>query len=74
MIADIFKLISLNVRGINNFQKRRTIFLWCGRKKSHLVFLQETHSKKEIETQWKNEWGGKFCFLTGAQIRQVLQY
>ena len=42
MIADIFKLISLNVRGINNFQKRRTMFLWYRRKKSHLVFLQET--------------------------------
>ena len=66
MIADIFKLISLNVRGINNFQKRRTMFLWCRRKKSHLVFLQETHSKKEIETQWRNEWGGKILFFHGS--------
>ena len=66
MIADIFKLISLNVRGIKNFQKRRTMFLWCRRKKSHLVFLQETHSKKEIETQWRNEWGGKILFSHGS--------
>ena len=45
------RLISLNVRGINNFQKRRIIFSWCRRKKADFVFLQETHSKKEIETQ-----------------------
>ena len=42
------------------------MFLWCRRKKSHLVFLQETHSKKEIETQWRNEWGGKILFSHGS--------
>ena len=66
MTAEIFKLISLNVRGINNFQKRRTMFLWCRRKKAQIVFLQETHSKKEVETQWKNEWGGKIFFSHGS--------
>ena len=60
-----FKLVSLNVRGINNFHKRRTIkfFNWCRKRKADVIFLQETHSKEESETQWKNEWGGK-CFYS----------
>ena len=68
MIADIFKLISLNVRGINNFQKRRTMFLWCRRKKSTLVFLQETHSKKEIEAQFWEAFELFFLQVTNQQI------
>ena len=60
------KLISLNVRGINNFQKRRIIFSWCRRKNADFVFLQETHSRKEIEIQWRNEWGGKLLCSHGS--------
>ena len=52
-----FKLLSLNVRGINNFHKRRTIFTWG---------LQETHSKVETETQWKNECSGKIFYSHGS--------
>ena len=66
------KLISLNVRGINNFQKRRVIFSWCCRKNADFVILQEMHSKKEIETQWRNEWGGRFFVLMGARTQEAL--
>ena len=66
MTAKIFKLISLNVRGINNFQKRRTIFTWCRRKNADIMSLQETHSKKKTETQWRNEWGGKIFSSHGS--------
>ena len=34
------------------------IFTWCQKQKADLIFLQETHSKKDSERQWKNEWGG----------------
>ena len=30
------------------------------------MFLQETHSKKEVETQWRNEWGGKLLCSHGS--------
>ena len=43
----MFKLISLNVRGISNFKKRKMIFTWCRKKKADIIFLQETHSKKD---------------------------
>ena len=51
------KIMSLNVRRISNFKKRRTIFTWCRRKSAYVIFLQETHSNKTTEIQWKNEWG-----------------
>ena len=60
------KIISLNVRGISNFKKRRTIFTWCRRKNADVIFLQETHSSKATEVQWKNEWGGKMLFSHGS--------
>ena len=66
MSANIFRLIYLNVRGINNFQKRRIFFSWCRRKNADFVFLQGTHSKKEIETQWRNEWGRKLLCSHGS--------
>ena len=34
-------------------------------KKADISFLQETHSRKELEKQWMNEWDGKI-FLSHA--------
>ena len=56
---DTIKLLSLNVRGLRNFKKRRAIFSWCRKQKADLIFLQETHSCKEREAQWKKEWGAR---------------
>ena len=52
-------LLSLNVRGISNFQKRKTIFTWCRKQKADFIFLQATHSKIDLEKCWLNEWGGE---------------
>ena len=69
MVLDTCKLISLNVTGINNFRKRRTIFTWCRKQKADLISsLQETHSKKGSERQWKNEWGGDMIISHGSSI------
>ena len=61
-----FKLISLNVKGLSNFRKRRTIFLWCRKRKADLVFLQETHSIAATENQWRNEWGAEMISSHGS--------
>ena len=66
MGVDTCKLVSLNVRGISNFLKRRMIFRWCLKKKTDFIFLQETHSKSDTETQWRNEWGGKITLSHGS--------
>ena len=66
MGVDTCKLVSLNVRSISNFLKRRMIFTWCRKQKTDSIFLQETHSKSDTETQWKNEWGGEIILSHGS--------
>ena len=56
------KFISLNVRGISNYRKRRTIFTWLRKRKPDVVFLQETHSTQGNEVSRRKEWGAiLFC-------------
>ena len=64
--VETLKLVSLNVEGISNFQKRKTIYTSCRKKNADFSFLQETHSKEEIETQWKNEWGAEIIMSHGS--------
>ena len=44
-----FKALSLNVRGIRTFEKRKSIFNWLTKQNSDICFLQETYSTGEIE-------------------------
>ena len=60
------KIISLNVRGISNYKKRRTIFTWCRKQKADIIFLQETHSTERNEVAWKREWGAPLYYSHGA--------
>jgi len=46
------QLFPLNVRGLSNFKKRRSIFAWCRKQNGNVIFLQETHSTSD-EKQWK---------------------
>ena len=61
-----FKLISLNVKGISNFKKRRTIFTWSLKHNADITFLQETHSTLETIVRWKNEWGRELIACHGG--------
>ena len=54
-MTEALNLLSLNVRGISNFKKRRTIFTWC-RKRADISFLQET----------QNEWGAELITRHGS--------
>ena len=66
MGVETLKFVSLNVKGISNFHKRKTIYTWCRKKNAHFFLLQERHSKKEVETQWKNEWGAEIIMSHGS--------
>ena len=55
-------ICSLNVRGLRDSIKRRKLFLWLRRKQFDIILLQETHSTKNDEILWGNEWGGKVIF------------
>ena len=60
------KTLSLNVRGIRAFEKRKSIFNWLTKQNSDICFLQETYSTKEIENQWKKQWSGDIYFAHGS--------
>ena len=45
--------------------KRRKIYDYF-RSVADVLILQETHSVKEVEQVWQNEWGGKIIFSHGS--------
>ena len=45
------KVLTVNVNGLNNFNKREKIFNLFKTKQIDLALLQETHSMKTTETQ-----------------------
>lgn len=51
------KIISLNVRGIRDQTKRRSIFTYLKDQKADFYFLQETCSDANDESMWQSEWG-----------------
>ena len=62
----MYKLLSLNVRGLNSSRKRRQVFRWLHQEQSDIIFLQETYSSPESIKRWETEWGGKIVFSHGS--------
>ena len=57
-----YNILSLNVRGLRNKEKRREMFHWLKQYNggdNSFIFLQETHSDKMDELIWQREWGSK---------------
>ena len=40
----MYKILSLNIRGLNSSRKRRQVFRWLHRQQPDIIFLQETYS------------------------------
>ena len=59
-------VISLNVRGLRNRLKRRSIFCFLKDQNCDVFFLQETCSEPNDENIWKSEWGGDMFFSHGS--------
>ena len=62
-----YDIISLNVRGIREQSKRRSIFSHLKDQKSKFCLLQETYSDWNDENIWRNEWGGEMFFSHGIR-------
>ena len=62
-----FKVVSVNVRGLADRNKRIQVFDFY-RFNADFLCMQETHSidTKEIENIWRNEWGGGAIFSHGT--------
>ena len=66
-----FKLLSLNVRSVRTFDKRK----WLGKQDVDICFLQETYSSNEIEKQWKKQClERRFIFCTRDFTQQRYSY
>ena len=61
-----FKLLSLNVRGIRTFDKRKCILNWLNKQNADIYFLQETYSTVDVEDIWRTQWQGKLHFAHGS--------
>ena len=59
-------ILSLNVRGIREQTKRRSIVSYLKDQRANIYFLQETYSEPADETMWKAEWGGELFFSHGT--------
>ena len=66
-MAHKLKILSLNVRGLRNTNKRRAIFSYLKNQKATIFNLQESFSKPEDEKIWTAEWGGKGFFSHGTE-------
>ena len=70
---DSFNVITYNCNGLGNKSKRQKVFTFLKDKlKNGFVFLQETHSVKCFEKDWKLEWGGDIIFHMARAILPVV--
>ena len=59
-------ILSLNVRGLRNKDKRNQIFRWSKHQKPDILFLQETYWSSDFETIVRSEWHGPCFFAHGT--------
>ena len=58
--------MSLNVRGLRNREKRRSIFAYLKNQEANVSFLQETFSNSRDKKVWAAEWGGQIFYWHGS--------
>ena len=59
-----FKAISLNVRGLRTFEKRKTIYSWLTKQNADICFLQEAYSTKETRKSMEISVARRNLFCT----------
>lgn len=59
------KILTYNVNGIRDYDKRKRVFNHLHHLDANIIFLQETHSDKKTEKLWKSEWGSSILFSHG---------
>ena len=60
------KILSLNVRGLRNESKRKSVYNYIRKKQIDVCFLQESHALDQDKNIWENQWGGKMYFSNGS--------
>src|SRR5262245_9783656 len=57
-----FVIVSLNVRGLADIQKRRALFHFLRNQTFDVALLQETHATAGDHSFWTSMWGGPACW------------
>jgi len=52
------KIISFNGNGLNSTLRRQKALVWGKKHNVDILFLQETHSTPDEESDWLRDWGG----------------
>ena len=60
-------LLTLNINGLQNDNKRIEIFQQLQNKKIDIVFLQEIHTTPETSKKWEKDWKEKFFWHSGPK-------
>ena len=62
----MLNVLSLNVRGICDLNKRKSIFTWARNQKADIIFLQETYNTPDVFDSWKFQWPGDMYYSHGS--------
>ena len=60
------RVLSLNVNGLRNNVKRKTLFRNFKEQHLDVICLQESYITKNVACEWEKEWGGKLVFVEGT--------
>ncbi len=61
------KIISLNVRGLNDTKKRKAVYQYLTKEKGDILFLQETYTSENDVNRWSHEWEGSSYYSHGTK-------
>ena len=61
--------VTLNVNGLSDEKKRTNIYQFLKNKTADFTLSQETHSTKENENRWQNEWKGLSIWHSGKKLK-----
>lgn len=61
-----FKVLSLNVNGLNDARKRRLAFKFFKKCSNSIILLQETHCKRGLARLWRSQWPGSMLLTEGS--------
>ena len=65
LIYTKLSIISLNINGLFEDNKRNKLFVFLNNKKSDILPLPETHSTTRVVSKWKKEWTGESYWNSG---------
>ena len=68
-LTKTIQTITINIKELNNDNKRNEFFQILHNKKFDIIFIQETHTKAEVISKIRKEWNGKSIWHSGSNTK-----